>query len=106
MWRLDVDTVRIDKLEDKVDKLVELSHKQDIQLERLTGILEKNTESLITHEKRTTISEQRLEEFENVFIKHLMLVEKNFTFAKGAFWSVSLIVTLSLTLIKMGIIKV
>lgn len=101
-----MDSSRIDKLENKVDRLVELSHKQDIQLERLTGILEKNTESLIVHEKRTTVSEQRLEEFEDIFTKHLMVVEKNFTFAKGAFWAVSLVVTTVFTLIKTGLIKI
>lgn len=100
-----MDNVRIDKLEDKVDKLVELSHKQDIQLERLTGILEKNTESLIVHEKRTTVSEQRLEEFEDIFARHLKVVEKNFNFAKGAFWAVSFIVTAVITSVKLGLIK-
>lgn len=90
---------RLDSLERKVDILIETTHKQDIQLERLTNIMDKNTDSLIHHEKRTTISEERLHKFEDTFGNHL-------NFVKGAIWAgagiCSLVVTALITAHKIG----
>lgn len=44
---------RLDRLEEKLDKLVD-------QLHELNITMAKNTESLIIHEKRTDLSEQRI----------------------------------------------
>ena len=48
---------RLDKIEEKVDIIVD-------KLYSIERILDKNTESLIIHEKRTNIAEQKLEVLE------------------------------------------
>lgn len=70
---------RLERLEEKVDKLTEYYHNQNTTLERLTVVLEKNTDSLITHEKRTTLAEDKLDKFEMKFEKHL-------SFLQGTIW--------------------
>lgn len=68
------------RIEDKIDQLVEGQHKQNTQLELINSELNRNTESLIIHEKRTDLSEQRIQKIENTH-----------TFLKGAAWVVGVL---------------
>src|SRR5574343_603622 len=54
---------RIDKLEEKIDVIIDKLHQQNLTLVR-------NTESLEVHEKRTDIAEQKLGLLEKEFIEH------------------------------------
>ena len=54
---------RLDKLEEKIDLIVDKLHDQNVTLAR-------NTESLILHEKRTDIAEQKLNLLENEYKEH------------------------------------
>lgn len=84
---------RLERMEDKVDDLVELNHAHDLSLQRIATTLEKNTESLIIHERRTTLSEDRLEKFELKFEKHL-------SFLQGALWIIGGFATLTVIVFK------
>lgn len=64
----------IDKLDDKVDRILEITHKQDLLLERLATTSEQHTEllgvqsrSLIEHMARTEANEKRIALMENFF---------------------------------------
>lgn len=78
---------KFEKIEKKLDSLTETNTNQSIVLAKLEEILSVNTKSLIKHEKRTTISEERLHTFELKFEKHL-------SFIKGGFWVITGIFTL------------
>lgn len=60
---------RIDRLEEKLDTVIEKLHEQNV-------ILARNTESLIVHEKRTDLAEQKLELFQNEYERRLVLEDK------------------------------
>lgn len=53
------------RLEDKIDNVITVNSKQDIILTKLELILERNTDSLEEHMKRTEKNEQRIELIEN-----------------------------------------
>lgn len=63
------------RIEDKIDQLVEGQHEQNTQLKLLNFEMNRNTDSLIIHEKRTDLSEQRIQKIENTH-----------TFIRGALW--------------------
>lgn len=59
---------RLDKIEEKLDKLLEQQYSQNVTLA-------KNTESLILHEKRTDLAEQRLQKVEDEFKQDYVSLE-------------------------------
>lgn len=68
------------KIEEKLDKIAEDVHEIKIEQAKTNAILERNTESLIIHEKRTTASETRIAELEKLSV-----------FIRGAFWVLGLL---------------
>jgi hypothetical protein len=58
-----VDADRLIRIEEKLDKLSDRLHETNI-------VLAENTQSLIIHEKRTDIAEQKLDLLESEFKKH------------------------------------
>ena len=57
------------RIDDKIDQLKETNGKQDVILARLELILERNTDSLEQHMKRTEKNEERIELIENKLLK-------------------------------------
>lgn len=102
-----VDSVakHLEKIDDKIDMLVELNHKQDINMTTMSAILDKNTDSLILHEKRTTVSEDRQGIVEDTLSAHLLNFNKIVSFGKGAAWLLSFLVATVFGLIKLGVIQ-
>ena len=89
---------RLEKIDTKLDDLIKLNGKQDVQIAMITTILDKNTESLITHEKRTTVSEERQSVVEDTLTKHL-------SFVKGAMWLFGILFVGFGFFVKLGVIK-
>jgi vacuolar-type H+-ATPase subunit H len=54
---------RLDKLEERLDTIIDKLHEQNVTLAR-------NTESLIIHEKRTDLAEQKLELLQKAYSEH------------------------------------
>jgi len=88
----------LEKLDDKMEMLIDLNHKQDITMATMAVVLEKNTESLILHEKRTTTSEKRQGVIEDTLTRHL-------SFLKGATWLFGILFISFSALVKFGVIK-
>lgn len=85
------------KLEDKIEKLVEVNARQDVHLERLTVLSEKNTENLEFHMRRTEANEERIAQVEDALLKSVQEMQSSvgkvetslnshLSFLKGAFW--------------------
>lgn len=53
---------KLDKIEGKIDKLID-------QVNEVNVTLAKNTESLILHEKRTDLAEQRIAHIEDIILQ-------------------------------------
>lgn len=68
---------RLDKYDEKLDKLADGQVKTMIQLEKISVDTERNTDSLIEHSARTKANEDRIQKLEEVKI-----------FILGAFWVV------------------
>lgn len=88
-----------------MDKLIDLNSKQDVQIAMITTILDKNTESLIVHEARTTASEERQGVVENALNTHLNDFNKLLSFGKGAVWVLGFLFASFGALVKFGVIK-
>ena len=86
-----------DRLEDKLDELIRTTNQQQINLEKLGFITEKQQEILDHHIKRTDVSEARILQVEKALLKHL-------SFIKGAIWVFGLAAGTLGVLSKMGII--
>lgn len=102
-------TERLSKIEDKIDDLIAQNGEQNVQIAMITTILDKNTESLITHEKRTTMSEERQGVIEDALNTHLSDFNKILSFGKGAVWVLGFLFTTGFAvtgfLVKYGFIK-
>jgi hypothetical protein len=88
------------KIEDKIDKIIEVNNTQNIHLERLAQQLERNTDSLIIHEKRTQINQERLDNFEDKFMLHLNKFDGHISFVKGAVWVLGVLFAITQILIR------
>lgn len=59
---------KLDKLDEKVERLNEVNHKQDLKLEKLSVISDENQVILKAHQRRSLANENRLEKLEG-FLK-------------------------------------
>lgn len=89
------------KIEDKIDKIIEVNNTQNIHLERLAQQLERNTDSLIIHEKRTQINQERLDNFEDKFMLHLNKFDGHISFVKGAVWVLGILFAIAQILVRL-----
>lgn len=62
------------RIDEKIDQIKDTNNKQDIILARLELILERNTDSLEEHMKRTEKNEERIELIENRLLKQASVV--------------------------------
>jgi len=79
---------RLENIERKIDSVIEVNNQQNVTLAKLEQILEVNTDILDEHQKRTTLSEERLHTFEIKFERHIASL-------KGAAWVIGCIFALA-----------
>lgn len=78
---------KIEKVENKVDDITKVNHNQNIILNKLEIMFEKQQEILEEHQRRSLASERRIEIMENKSTK-------NAGFIQGAAWIVGGLATL------------
>lgn len=86
-----------EKLEDKLEKLVECMNRQEVHLGRLSVITDKQEQNLVEHMKRTEANEERLTLMENTLLEHL-------SFVKGAVYVVGFLITILTLLDKLKLL--
>lgn len=83
---------QLDKIEVKIDNIVEVNNQQNIQLTQLTLMFKQNHEILVEHQKRSEASEARIQLMEDKFLSHL-------SFLRGAMWIVGSIFSVSIAIL-------
>ena len=95
-------------LESKIEKLRESNSKQDVVLERLTNISERNADNLEKHMARTNANESRILQVEESLMTTNTVIAEHLSFLKGVIKTVVVVsgiaVTVTGILIKLGVL--
>jgi hypothetical protein len=89
---------RFDKLESKVDRL-------DERLDTITVVLDRNTNSLQEHMRRSDANEAAIEEVKKAMSPVVSHVQRITWAVRGIFWFVSILAAAALLAHQLGILK-